>query len=73
MNISDREREILQLIAESYTSKQIAEKLFLSKRTIDFHRSNLLKKAGAKNVATLIRNAIVNNVLLVDTTSINSI
>lgn len=62
-HISNREREILQLISKSYTSKAIADTLFLSKRTIDFHRSNLLRKFAAKNAVMLIRKAIDNGIL----------
>ena len=56
--LSAREQEILSLIAQNLTSHEIAERLFISKRTIDFHRTNLLVKLKAKNAAALVRAAI---------------
>ncbi len=56
--LSNREKEILALIAEGYTNPQIAEKLFLSSFTVDSHRKNLLAKLDVKNTATLIRLAV---------------
>lgn len=56
--LTEREKEVLQLISENNTSKEIAEKLFLSKRTIDHHRNNLLLKLNVKNTAALIKKAI---------------
>ena len=56
--LSRREKEVLQLIASNYTSQQIADKLFVSKRTIDTHRLNLMLKLGVKNGAALVKKAI---------------
>lgn len=56
--LTKREQEVLQLIASNLTSKEIAETLFLSKRTIDHHRNNLLLKLNVKNTAALIAKAI---------------
>jgi len=56
--LTKREQEVLQLIASNLTSKEIAENLFLSKRTIDHHRNNLLLKLNVKNTAALIAKAI---------------
>ncbi|MGB3781266.1 MAG: response regulator transcription factor [Tunicatimonas sp.] len=56
--LTRREREILQLIAEEYTNPEIAEKLFISPRTVDTHRRNLILKLNAKNTAGLVRYAI---------------
>ncbi len=53
--LSDREIEVLKLLAEGNTSKEIAEQLFLSSQTIDSHRKTLLKKLEARNVADLVR------------------
>jgi two-component system response regulator DegU len=53
--LSLREIEILELITKGYTNKEIAEKLYLSVRTIDSHRSNIQEKIGAKNTADLVR------------------
>jgi DNA-binding NarL/FixJ family response regulator len=52
-DFSKRENEIVDLIFKGYTSKNIAERLFLSKHTIDFHRKNILHKTGCKNFAEL--------------------
>ena len=52
--LSKREIEILELICEQYTTNEIAEKLFISPRTVDGHRNNLLLKTESKNVAGLV-------------------
>ena len=52
-NLTQREREILKLIAEGNKSKQIAEYLCISMRTVEKHRANLMKKLGLHNVASL--------------------
>ena len=56
--LTKREQEVLQMIASNLTIKEIAETLFLSKRTIDHHRNNLLLKMDVKNTAALIAKAI---------------
>lgn len=63
LDLSSREVEILNLIAEGYTNTEIAEKTFTSKRTVETHRKNLIEKTGAKNTASLIKFAIVNGIL----------
>jgi two-component system response regulator NreC len=57
-DLTDREIEILKLIAEGFTNKEIGDKLFISHRTVDTHRTNLMKKVGVNNIAGLIRFAI---------------
>lgn len=61
--LTKREKEILRLIMDEYTSKQIAEKLFISINTVETHRANLFVKTGAKNVAGLITIALGKNLL----------
>lgn len=61
--LTKRELQILKFIAEEYTNQEIADKLFLSPRTIDTHRRNLLIKIGAKNTAGLVKFAINNKVI----------
>ena len=61
--LTRREIEILQLIAEEYSNPEIAEKLFISIRTVDTHRRNLLEKLRVKNTAGLVKYAIKNNLL----------
>lgn len=56
--ITKREREILKLIFKEYTNPEIAEMLSISRRTVDTHRKNLLKKMKVKNTAGLIRHAL---------------
>ena len=57
-NLTRREKEILQLMATNLTSQQIAEKLYLSVRTVENVRSGLMTKLDAKNAATLVKKAI---------------
>ena len=52
--ISNREKEILYLICREYTTREIAESLYLSEKTIDWHRLNLLQKTDSKNAAGLV-------------------
>lgn len=61
--LTDREIEVLQLIAEEYSNAEIAGKLFISIRTVDTHRRNLLDKLGVKNTAGLVKYAIQNNLI----------
>ena len=56
--LTKREREILQLVVKGYTSKKMAEYLNLSQRTIDHHRSNLLRKFNRKNSIDLVNYAV---------------
>lgn len=56
--LTKREKEILKLIAEEFTNQEIADKLFLSLRTVETHRGNLTQKLGAKNTVSLVKEAI---------------
>jgi len=56
--LTDREREILQLVAESYSTKEIAAKLNISVKTVDNHRTNLMRKLNLHDVASLTRYAL---------------
>lgn len=60
---TNREIEILQLIAAEYTNEEIAEKLCLAKRTVDNHRVNLMQRVNAKNTAGLIGYAFRNGLV----------
>lgn len=55
--ITEREMEVLKLLAQQMTSKQIAEKLFIGERTVETHRKNLMRKTGANNAVGLMRYA----------------
>jgi DNA-binding NarL/FixJ family response regulator len=61
--ISTREREILQLLAESYTNKEIAEALNLSLNTVETHRFNIMRKLGLHNIVDLVLYAIRNHIV----------
>jgi DNA-binding NarL/FixJ family response regulator len=56
--LTDRENDILKLIATGLTSKQIAERLFISEKTVEVHRKNLFVKFDVKNSASLIHKAM---------------
>lgn len=61
--ITEREVEVLKLICKQYTAAEIADKLFISKRTVDGHKSNLFMKTGARNIAGLVIYAIQNHMI----------
>jgi DNA-binding NarL/FixJ family response regulator len=56
--LSDREKEVLRYIALDMTSQQIADKISVSKRTIDYYRLSMLTKLGVKNVGALVKKGI---------------
>lgn len=58
-----REIEILKLVTREMSSKQIAEILFISERTVETHRKNILRKTGATNLAGLVKYAYANNII----------
>jgi len=62
-NLSKREKEILFKICEGLSNQEIADTLFISKRTVDKHRANLLGKTNSKNTASLILFAIRNKLI----------
>lgn len=61
--LTERETEILKLIASQLTNQEIAERLFISPRTVHSHRRNLMQKIGVKNTAGLVRYAIENSII----------
>jgi len=63
--LTRREKEILQLIAEGLSNKEIADILFLSERTIVGHKTNLLSTTGCKNTLSLMSYAIKNKLVVV--------
>ncbi|MCW9707861.1 response regulator [Fodinibius salsisoli] len=62
-DISKREQEILELIVKGMTSKEIAQELYISPRTVDTHRSNLMEKLDLHNTADLVRFAITHKLV----------
>lgn len=63
LQITKREMEVLQLVSEGLTNQEIADKLFISKRTVDGHKNNLIVKTGSKNIVELLKFAIKNEVI----------
>ena len=61
--LTKREKEVLKNIVNGNSNKIIAEKLFISTRTVDTHRTNIMKKLRAKNTADLVRKAIQNDLI----------
>ena len=58
ISVTKREREVLKFVVKGYTSKEIAEVLFIAKATVDTHRKNLLSKFKLKNTANLVKFAL---------------
>jgi two-component system response regulator NreC len=63
LSITKREEEILQLVCRQYTAEEIASKLFISVKTVNGHRNNLLQKTGSRNVTGLVLYAVRNNII----------
>lgn len=61
--LTDREREILKLIAKEFTNKKIAEELFISERTVETHRKNIFKKTGTNSLVGLMKFAYANSLI----------
>ena len=61
--LSDREVEILVEVCRGLSNQEIADKLFISKRTVDKHRANILEKTGCKNTANLVVYAIKHHLV----------
>ncbi|MDZ4750874.1 MAG: response regulator transcription factor [Flavobacteriales bacterium] len=58
VNISEREMEVIKLIAQGYTNQEIADKLFLSHHTVNTHRKNIMSKLGVNNTAAIVMYAV---------------
>ena len=66
LELSDREKTILTLVAKGLTNKEIAEKLYLSTHTVITHRKNITTKLGIKTISGLTVYAILNNLVTLD-------
>jgi len=66
IQISNREQEVLHLIAYEHTAKEIASKLFISYETVNSHRKNIMMKLGAKNTAGMVRVAYERRLLITE-------
>lgn len=64
--ITEREKEVLRLAALGYKNKEIAEQLGVRVKTVETHRANIMNKLALRNVAELIRYAIVKDIISVD-------
>jgi two-component system response regulator NreC len=65
--LSPREREVLQLIGEGHTNRGIAERLFISVKTVEAHKEHIIQKVGARGSAELIRYAIRKGLIKIET------
>lgn len=65
-NLSSREMEIFKLFAEGISNRTIADKLFISVRTVETHKNNIMKKIGLKTTVDLVKFAIKNNIIELD-------
>ena len=63
--LTERELDVLQYIVKGLTSQEIADKLFISKRTVEGHRANLISKTATRNVVDLVIYAIRNQLVIV--------
>ncbi|GAB5565977.1 MAG: nitrate respiration regulation response regulator NreC [Winogradskyella sp.] len=63
IKLTRREKEVLVAISEELTTQEISEKLFISPKTVETHRSNLMLKFGAKNSVGIIKAALENGLL----------
>lgn len=65
-NLSAREMEVFKLFAEGMSNRDIAEKLFISVRTVETHKTNIMKKINLKTTVDLVKFAIKNNIIELD-------
>jgi two-component system, NarL family, response regulator NreC len=63
-SLTPREIEIIQLLADGFITKEIANKLFISEKTVDRHKTNILKKMQLKNTAQLVKAAVDQGIIL---------
>jgi DNA-binding NarL/FixJ family response regulator len=61
--LSDRERDVLQLLALGYTNQEIGKKLYISVRTVDTHRAHIMRKLGLETRAELVLFALANGLI----------
>lgn len=63
IELTDREKEILQLIVQEKTTREIAEQLFLSEKTVETHRGNIMLKLDVRNIAGMVKKAIMQGLV----------
>jgi DNA-binding NarL/FixJ family response regulator len=64
--LTKRENEVLELVAQGKSNQEVADTLFISTKTVETHKTNILEKLGLKNTAELVRYAIKNNIISLD-------
>jgi DNA-binding NarL/FixJ family response regulator len=64
-DLSGRERDVLRLIFDGFTSQEIGARLFISERTVESHRKNMISKVGVKNMVGVIRFALERGIIAV--------
>ncbi len=64
--LTSRQKEILRLVAQGYTNREIGQKLDISVRTVEVHRFNLMRRLRVRNVAQLLRQAIALDIISKD-------
>ena len=62
-SLTTRQKEILRLVAQGYTNREIGEQLDISVRTVEVHRFNLMRRLRVRNVAQLLRQALALRLL----------
>lgn len=62
-DLSPRQRQVLKLVVQGYTSREIAEKLTISIKTVETHRANIMTKLGVSNVSSLVRLAVEQDII----------
>jgi len=65
-NLTDREREVFQLVVEGHNNAQIATRLFISPRTVEIHRRTMMQKLGVKTQLELLAYAVKRGLISVD-------
>jgi DNA-binding NarL/FixJ family response regulator len=65
-DLTKREMEVLALIADGMNNRMVADKLFISVKTVDTHKMHILEKLGLKNTAELVKYAIKNKLIILD-------
>lgn len=63
IELNSREKEIVNLIGQGFTNNEIADRLFISRRTVEGHRQSLIEKTGCRNTATLVKFGVVNGLI----------
>ncbi len=66
IELTSREKEVLELLSTGYNSKEIGEKIFISSNTVEYHRKQLLRKTNSRNVAELIGKAYRTGLLKIN-------